>query len=62
MVRRELAPSSLQRPCRADNCSHRAAELVRDERDEVGTQRGQAPELLDRLALSLVRADVLDGG
>ena len=37
------------------------AQLVRDERDEVGAQRREPPQLLDGLALGLVGADVLHG-
>ena len=58
----ELAPALLQRPGGADHGRHRAAQLVRDERDEVGAQRGEPPQLLDRLPLGLVRADVLHRG
>ena len=55
----ELAPACLQRPGRADHGRHRAAQLVRDERDEVGAERRQAPQLVHRRALGLVRAQVL---
>src|SRR5256885_1597106 len=41
--------------------SHRRAQLVRDERDEVGAQGREAAKLLDRSPLGLVGADVLDG-
>ena len=54
-------PPLLQRPRRADHGSHRAAQLVGDERDEVGAQRREPRELLDAAPLGLVRADVLDG-
>ena len=57
--------SSRQRPAasgRADHRRHRAAQLVRDERDEVGAQRREPPQLLDGAALALVGADVLHGG
>ena len=57
----ELAPARLQRPSRADHGRHRAAELVRDERDEVGAERGQAAQLVRRRALGLVGAQVLHG-
>ena len=57
----KLAPARLQRPCGADHGRHRAAQLVRDERDEVGAKRGQPPQLLDGRPLGLVRAQVLDG-
>ena len=56
----ELAPPLLQRPRGADHGRHRAAQLVRDERDEVGAQRGQAAELVRGGALGLVGAQVLD--
>ena len=62
MLGRELAPAPLERPRRPDHRGHRAAQLVRDERDEVGAQRREAPQLLDRPALGLVRVDVLRGG
>ena len=35
-------PAVLQRPRRADHRRHRAAQLVRDERDEVGAERREA--------------------
>ena len=41
---------------------HRPAELVRDERDEVGPKRGEPPELLGRGPLGLEGPDVLDRG
>ena len=60
LVGLQLAPARLQRARGADHRRHRAAQLVRDERDEVGAQRGEAAQLLDRAALALVGADVLD--
>ena len=62
LFRGELAPPSLQCSSCADHGRHGTSQLVRDERDEVGPQRGEAPELLDGLALGVVRADVLHGG
>ena len=56
----QLAPALLQRPRRADHGRHRAAQLVRDERDEVRAQRGQPAELVRGRALGLVGAQVLD--
>ena len=58
----ERAPAFLQRARGADHGGHRAPQLVRDERDEVGAQRREPPQLLDRLPLGLVGADVLDRG
>ena len=55
----QLAPALLQRPRRADHRRHRASQLMRDERDEVGAHHRQALQLLDRAALALVGADVL---
>ncbi len=62
LVRRQLAPALLQRPRGADHGRHRAPQLVRDERDEVCSQRGEAAKLLDRAVLGVVRTNVLNGG
>ena len=50
LLGRQLAPALLQRPGRADHRRHRAPQLVRDERHEVGAQRRQPAQLLDRCA------------
>ncbi len=62
LSRRQHPPPVLQCPGGADHCRHRAAQLVRDERHEVGAKLRQARELLDASPLGLVGADVLDGG
>ena len=62
LIGRQLAPATLQRPRRADHGGHRAPKLMGHERNEVGAKCRQAPKLLDRLPLRLVRADVLDRG
>ncbi len=51
----ELAPALLQRPGRPDHGRHRRPHLVRDERDEVGAQRGEAAQLGHRPLLDLVQ-------
>ena len=59
LVRLRAPASAAAASGRADHRRHRRAQLVRDERDEVGAKRREAAELLDGLALGLVGADVL---
>ena len=58
---RELAPALLERLRGSDHRRHRAAQLVRHERDEVRAHRREAPQLGDGPMLRVVGADVLDG-
>ena len=58
---RELTPAPLERPRGADHRRHRAAQLVRDERDEVRAEGREPPQLVHRAALRLVGVDVLRG-
>src|SRR5207248_2803579 len=59
LVGRELAPALLERLGRPDDRSHRAPQLVGDERDEVGAEAREAAQLVGGRALGLVGADVL---
>ena len=58
----QLSPASLKRSRRSEHGRHRASELVRDERDEVGAQSREPTELLHGRPLRLVRPDVLHRG
>src|SRR5919106_4969404 len=58
----ELAPTLAQGRRASDNRRHRSPQLVRDERDEVGTQSRKAAQLLGGASFGLERADVLHGG
>src|SRR5829696_237468 len=56
----ELARALAERGRAADHRGHRRTELVRDEGDEVGPERREAAQLLRRIALGRVRAQVLN--
>ena len=62
LLRLELAPPVLERLGRADHGCHRTAELVRDERHEVRSERREAAQLVGARPLGLVGTQVLDGG
>jgi hypothetical protein len=61
LLRGELPPAGPERGGAPDDRRHRGAQLVGDERDEVGAQRGEPPQLLGRVPLRREHADVLDG-
>ena len=61
LLRRELAPALLSVRAQPITDAIGAAQLVRDEGDEVGAERREPAQLIDGRALRLVGADVLDG-
>ena len=62
LLHAQLAPPCLQCPGRADDRRHRAAQLVGDERDEVGAKRREPAQLLRGRPLCVVGPDVLHSG